>query len=180
MLRFHPVDLGRWPDLEKLFAGRGGPKNCWCMVWRAQGEEARRTDALSRKAALRKRVETGVPIGLLGYDGDEPVAWCSVAPRPTYRGLGGPEDPDVDPAAIWSIVCFFIRADHRGQGVFHQLLEAAIDLARRKGAQVVEAYPVEPDSPSYRFMGFVPNFAAAGFEDVGHAGTRRHVMRLRL
>jgi hypothetical protein len=42
---------------------------------------------------------------------------------------------------------------------------------------VIEAYPVDPDSPSYRFMGFVGVFAAAKFEEVGRAGRRRHVMR---
>ena len=181
MLRFHPVDHGRWADLEKLFAGKGGPKNCWCMVWRAEGEEARRTDGPSRKAGLRKRVEGGVPIGLLGYDGDEPVAWVSIAPRATYRNLGGPavaegEDPD----AVWSVACFYLRADHRGQGAFHEMLQAAIDHARKKGAKVLEAYPVQPDSPSYRFMGFVPSFEEAGFEACGNAGVRRHVMRLTL
>jgi hypothetical protein len=45
---------------------------------------------------------------------------------------------------------------------------------------VVEAYPVDADSPSYRFMGFVPVFAEAGFAEVGREGKRRHVMRLRL
>jgi hypothetical protein len=45
---------------------------------------------------------------------------------------------------------------------------------------VLEAYPVSPDSPSYRFMGFVPAFEARGFAPAGMAGTRRHVMRLAL
>ncbi len=61
-----------------------------------------------------------------------------------------------------------------------RLLAGAIDHARANGATVVEAYPVDPDSPSFRFMGFVPVFAEAGFRDLGMTGTRRHVMRLRL
>jgi hypothetical protein len=60
--------------------------------------------------------------------------------------------------------------------VTEQLIEAAADYAKRNGATVLEAYPVDPDSPSYRFMGFVPTFEAAGFEEIGRAGTRRHVM----
>ena len=43
---------------------------------------------------------------------------------------------------------------------------------------MVEAYPVDPDSPSYRFMGYVGSFEAMGFQAIGRAGTRRHVMRL--
>lgn len=45
---------------------------------------------------------------------------------------------------------------------------------------MVEAYPVDPESPSYRFMGFVEMFADAGFREVGMAGRRRHVMQLEL
>ena len=174
------VDEKRWDDLARLFEGRGGPKNCWCMVWRARGAEARRTDGRSRKAALRRRVHAGLPIGLLAYLSDEPVAWCSIAPRSTYRPLGGPEVVDGRPQDVWSIVCFFIVRRLRRQGVMERLLTAAVEHARARGAKVVEAYPVESDSPSYRFMGFVPAFAAAGFIEVGRAGTRRHVMRLRL
>ena len=53
-LVFHEVDRARWPDLERFFEARGGPKSCWCMVWRASGPEARRTDGPSRKAALAR------------------------------------------------------------------------------------------------------------------------------
>lgn len=78
---------------------------------------------------------------------------------------------------MWSIVCFFVRRDLRGQGLGPKLLKAAVAMARKHGARVVEAYPVDEDAPSYRFMGFVPMFADAGFAEVGRAGTRRHVMR---
>jgi hypothetical protein len=61
-----------------------------------------------------------------------------------------------------------------------RLIAAATDYARENGATVVEAYPVDPDAPSYRFMGFVPVFAEAGFAEIGRAGRRRHVMRLAL
>ena len=43
------------------------------------------------------------------------------------------------------------------------------------GIPVIE-FPVDPDSPSYRFMGFVRFFEAAGFREVGRAGSRRHVI----
>jgi hypothetical protein len=60
----------------------------------------------------------------------------------------------------------------------HRLIAAAVTYAKSEGATVVEAYPVAPDAPSYRFMGFTTTFLAAGFADVGMAGTRRHIMRL--
>ncbi len=117
----------------------------------------------------------GVPVGLLAYLDEEPVAWCSIVPRETYQRLGGPE---ADREGSWSIACFFVSRGLRRRGVMIQVIQAAVDHARARGATVVEAYPVDPDSPSYRFMGFVSAFAAAGLGEVGWAGSRRHVMRL--
>jgi GNAT superfamily N-acetyltransferase len=174
---FHEVDAERWPDLERLFEARGGPKSCWCMVWRARGAEARSTDGRSRKAALKRRVTAGVAIGILGYLDDEPVAWCSIAPRESYRTLGGRDERDAVPGSVWSLVCFFVPRRYRGAGVMRWLIGAAVETAKRHGATIVEAYPVDEDSPSYRFMGFVPVFAELGFSEFGHAGSRRHVMR---
>lgn len=175
---FRPVNSDNWADLENLLEARGGPKSCWCMVWRAVGAEARQSDGRSRKAALQTRVADGVPVGILGYVNGQPVAWCSIAPRQTYRSLGGPDDFENEPGAVWSLVCFFVKREWRGQGVTEQLLGEAIREARRRRAKIVEAYPVDPQSPSYRFMGFVDTFRKAGFKEIGKAGTRRHVMRL--
>jgi GNAT superfamily N-acetyltransferase len=175
-ITFRPVTAARWNDLEALFESRGGPKYCWCMAWRATSErhDMSRTQ---RKSALRSRVKDGIPIGILGYFKGEPVAWCSIAPRPTYRKLGGVEKPNENPDKVWSLVCFFVKREFRGIGVSERMLEAAIAYAKKKGAAVVEGYPVTKTSPSYRFMGFVPSFTAAGFKAAGRAGSRRHVMR---
>jgi GNAT superfamily N-acetyltransferase len=176
-LVFHAVNSDRWSDFERLFECRGSPKFCWCMVWRATPAEAKHKDGASRKAAIAARVSAGVPIGLLGYLTDEPVAWCSVAPRSTYRRLTNDSDTD---EGIWSIACFFLLRKLRGQGITKQIIKAAVEHARVNGATAVEAYPVDPDSPSYRFMGFTPVFEQAGFTEVGRAGKRRHIMRLHL
>jgi len=180
-LTFHVVDADRWGDFEALFESRGGPHNCWCMAWRPIAASIRGTPGPQRKAAfkqaMRKRVSEHTPIGILGYAGDEPVAWCSVAPRPTYRPLGGLKQDAGDPA-VWSIACFFVKRRFREKGVTADLLQAAVAHARAEGARVIEAYPVDPASPSYGFMGHVGLFERAGFERVGAAGTRRHVMRL--
>jgi len=78
------------------------------------------------------------------------------------------------------LACFFIRRDLRGQGLTKQIIEAAVQHAEKRGATVIEAYPVDPSSPSYRFMGYVQTFVSAGFYEVGRAGTRRHVLRREL
>jgi GNAT superfamily N-acetyltransferase len=174
-----PVTPARWPDLEALFESTGAPKYCWCMAWRATKEELKRTDGKSRKGFLKARVEAGTPVGLLAYAGKEPVAWCSVAPKSTFRKLDD-RDEGEDPSRVWSLVCFFVKKEWRGRGLTARLVEAAADLARKRKAVALEAYPVDEDSPSYRFMGFVPLFADRGFAEIGRAGSRRHVMRLDL
>jgi GNAT superfamily N-acetyltransferase len=126
---------------------------------------------------ITERVQNHVPIDILGYLDDKPVAWCSIALRATYRPLGGEAQTDDDSEQVWSLVCFFVSRVLRGQGVLKQLIQASVDHACKHGAKVVEAYPVDPDSPSYRFMGFKPSCEAAGFREVGRAGSRRYVMR---
>jgi GNAT superfamily N-acetyltransferase len=174
---FHEVDQDRWSDFERLFESKGGPKYCWCMAWRANAEGTKQTGDGSKKAMMAGRVAAGVPVGILGYLDGEPIAWCSVAPRSTHRRLVDDASPD---EGVWSITCFFVVRRLRGQGIVRRILDAAVEHARSRGATVVEAYPVAPDSPSYRFMGFVPVFEGAGFREVARAGSRRHVMRLQI
>lgn len=192
-LTFRSVTRDNWADFEALFESRGAPKNCWCMSWRGTTEERRefgkaagakeggraKTSAL-RKAAMKRRIDAGTPVGLLAFADDRPIAWCSVAPRLTYRKLGGPDDFADEPEAVWSVVCFFITRDWRGKGVTRRLIAAASAYAKAHGGKLLEAYPVDADSPTYRFMGLKPTFADAGFEELGPAGSRRTVMRREL
>ena len=173
-LLVHEVTPERWDDFERLFETKGSPKYCWCMAWRSTVEESKGSDSAHRKAAMAACVKKGTPVGLLDYFQGQPVAWCSVAPRSTYRRLVSDGSSD---EGIWSIVCFFLLKEYRGSGVTKRMLAAAIKHARTHGAKVVEAYPVDEDSPSYRFMGLVNMFEEAGFRKVGREGSRRHVMQ---
>lgn len=173
--QFRAVSPENWDDMAALFEGRGGPRQCWCMMWRSDADgAAARPDPADRRAAMERLVAARQQVGLLGYDQGIPVAWVSLAPRPLFGKSLSPTDPD---SGLWSLTCFFIRADRRKQAGFAALLAAAEDFARQQGATAIEAYPVAPDSPSYRFSGFVPNFERAGFAKIGTAGSRRHVLR---
>jgi GNAT superfamily N-acetyltransferase len=172
---FRAVTPETWADMEALFDGRGGPRHCWCMVWRSDidGASALQT-APDRKAAMERLVQAERPVGILGYDRGTPVAWCSIAPRPLFgKGLSNTKPNP----GLWSLTCFFIRADHRKQCGFAALLAAAEAHAAKEGATAIEAYPVDPDSPSYRFSGFRPSFEAAGYIEIGRVGTRRYMVR---
>lgn len=169
-----PVTRSTWPDFEALFESKGAPHYCWCMAWRPMPDRVG-ADNAARKRALHERVMKRTPIGLVGYVGGEPVAWCSVAPRETFVKLS--DDQDDAEEGVWSVVCFFIKRDHRKSGLSRRMLDEAVKFAKARGARVVEGYPVSPQSPSYRFMGFVSLFKERGFKPVGRAGSRRHVMR---
>jgi GNAT superfamily N-acetyltransferase len=177
-LVIRPVTSENWADFEKLFESRGGPKSCWCTVWRTvqDGQDSERP-ATAKKREMERRISEGEPVGLLGYVGAEPVAWCSIAPRDTYRATLSDPMPGDEKHTIWSLVCFFVSRPYRGQGVLQRLIAAAEAHAASHGATLLEGYPVDEDSPSYRFGGFLPAFEQARYSRVGKKGARRHVVR---
>ena len=148
------------------------------MAWRASSDELKGAKGPERKEQMLGRIDRKVPVGLIGYLDGVPTAWVSVAPRDTFRGLGGPQAQAGE--KIYSLTCMFVPRTLRGQGFGHELIQAAIAYARKRGATVLEAYPVDPESPSYRHMGFLAAFETAGFTEVGREGSRRHVVRLTL
>ncbi len=182
-LTFRAVEASSWADFERLFESRGGPSYCWCMPYRATPDENRRLDRETRKAGMRARVMAGVPVGLLAYAGGESIGWCSIAPRSTFprpNTSAVPGAARADDASVWSLTCFFVLRRFRSRGLASRLLRAAIDYAREQGASAVEAYPVDPDSPSYRYGGLRPMFEAVGARELGPLGRRRHVVRIEL
>lgn len=172
-LTFRPITTQNWPDFEALMQARGSPHNCWCTAWIDVAKGAKKPE---KKAAMQARIEADVPVGLLAYLDGAAIGWCAIAPRETYRKLGGDETKQ----RVWSVVCFFIQRAYRGQGYSKVLLKEAVDYAAKQGAEFVEGYPVAKESPSYRFMGFVPLFEGADFEFVKPAGARRNVMLKKL
>jgi GNAT superfamily N-acetyltransferase len=131
------------------------------MVWRVRvGGKA------AKRAVMEARVLGGKPVEILAYADGEPVAWCFVLPRETYRKLGGEEY--LERTNVWTVVCFLAQRKRRGRGITHLLLEGEVE------ADVMEARSVDPESPSYDFMGRVPAFVVAGLEEVvgwGRVGT---------
>ena len=119
------------------------------MVWRATVVEARHPDGRSRKQAMKRRIDAGTPVGLLGHLDGVPVAWCSIAPRSTYRaGLGSVREDDAK-ENVWSLACFFVKREYRGKGAFRALLDAARAHAKahrwrwliKDSERVVRAHP---------------------------------------
>jgi len=175
-LAFHPVTPERWGDLEKLFGVRGASGGCWCMWWRLPRAQFNQQVGQKNKETLKAMVDSGEPPGLLAYAGDEPIAWCSVAPREAFPALERSRIlKRVDDEPVWSIVCFFVAKPYRRQGVMAAVLAAAVEYARAHGARIVEGYPVEPTKALSGYSGYtgvVSAFRKAGFVEVLRRGAR--------
>jgi GNAT superfamily N-acetyltransferase len=160
----------------------GSVKDCWCMFFRQSPQELRTNWGDGNRKALRRLVSAGEEPGLVAYLDGAPVGWCSVAPRGQYSRLDrSPVSKPVDDAPVWSLVCLYVRRDQRGNGVAHALVDAALDHAARRGATLVEAYPIDdtvrPVPADRAYHGVVSLLAEHGFEEVARRSPDRPVMR---
>jgi ribosomal protein S18 acetylase RimI-like enzyme len=156
------------------------------MFYRRSGSSAPlpkgMTHPRANRADLKALVEAGPPPGLLGYRGKVPVGWVSLGPREDYAKLRrSPVMKAVDEAPVWSIVCFVVPSEHRGQGVARALLDGAIAYARKRGATLLEAYPVDAPGRSHddaMWFGAKSMYDDAGFVEVARRKPRRPIVRI--
>lgn len=184
-----PLTRERWPDLEAIFNARGCSvaRGCWCMFYRRSGDSAPPaglTRAQRNRADLRALARSDPPPGLVGYRDKVPVGWISLGPREDFRKLErSPVMKPVDDRPVWSIVCFVVPSEFRGQGVARALLEGAIAWARKRGVTLLEAYPVDKrgrGSDDSLWFGVKSMYDDAGFEEVARRRPARPVVRLNL
>ena len=188
-LTIRPLTRERWPDLETLFASKGLsiPRHCWCMYYRKSGSgtplPARTTRAQANRAELKALVDAGEPPGLIAYRGRVPVGWVSLGPREAYARLArSPVMKPVDELPVWSIVCFVVPPENRGQGIGRALLAGAIAYAKKRRVRLLEAYPVDKrdrSSADAMWFGAKSMYDAAGFEEVARRRPHRPVVRIR-
>jgi GNAT superfamily N-acetyltransferase len=188
-LAFKPLTTENWDDLVELFEGHGNPGYCWCTFWRLSSRAYAEHVSSERREVLHRSVRSSTACGMLAYRDRTVIGWCSIAPRQTYERLNRSRTlPRIDERNTWSLVCFYINKQEQGQGLSSELLKAAVEYAASRDAEVVEAYPVDPEwdqdgnwhpAKSYRFMGYRSTFEKAGFQDVTPEGGRRTIMRLR-
>lgn len=158
------------------------------MAYRCSGPWQNHADGSSRaqtnRAGLKALVHSGNPPGLLAYHADTPVGWVSLAPRTEYMKLQrSPVMKPVDDKPVWSIICFVVPSEYRGQGVARNLLRDAIEFARKHGATLIEAYPVDKPERSKdtdMWFGAKSMYDRAGFREVARRKPARPIVRLKI
>ncbi|MDR3764661.1 MAG: GNAT family N-acetyltransferase [Acidobacteriota bacterium] len=176
-----PLTPATWSDFEALFGARGACGGCWCMTWRLAPKEFKANGNAGNKAAMRALVNAGEEPGVLLYREGRAVAWCAVAPREKYVRLENSRVlAPLDGKPVWSVSCFFVDRAWRGQGLTVEVLNAAVEFARGKGAKIVEGYPQEVKKklpPPFVWTGILPTFVASQFEEAGRRSPHRPIMR---
>lgn len=181
-----PLTPDRWDDLVDLFGReRGANSGCWCMWWRMPRAEWQAVPRDGKRARFRELVEAGPPPGILAYEASTAIGWCAIGPRATLpqmnRSRVAAALDGID--GVWAVNCFYIRTGHRGQSLMRRLLDGAVAFAKKGGAAVVEACPIETDRKliwGEGFVGIASVFRDAGFEEVARRSPTRPLMRIEL
>lgn len=73
-VKYKPVDNSNRTHLEKLFESKGGPHNCWCMVWRNMNEGTDQSNKTDKKESLKSYVANQTLVGIVCYDNSAVIA----------------------------------------------------------------------------------------------------------
>jgi GNAT superfamily N-acetyltransferase len=157
------------------------------MSWRLARAAFNQGKGDANRSAMRALAEQGqqpgnnVP-GILLYKDDSAIGWCSVAPRAEFVALERSRVwQPVDGNPVWSISCFFVAKGHRNQGMSMELLRAAVEFARSRGARIVEGYPQEVEGDQlpapFVWTGLASAYRKAGFREVLRRSEKKPIMR---
>ena len=172
-----------WPQLEALFGKHGACGGCWCQWWRMAGvEHWKDVQGEVAHSRLCRQVEEGHAHGILAYDGDEAVGWCSFESRASLPRLERlPRFKGRPAEGVWFVGCFFIQRGWRRRGLAELLLKHAIRAIESKGARAVEAVPTathgRPQADAFLFTGTYGMFERLGFHTTMDARGKTTVMR---
>jgi len=184
-MEVRPVTSETWDDFLAVMGPKGGDAGCFCMYYRQTGAEFDESKGDANKALMKGIVDSGVAPGLIGFRDGVPVGWVAVGPRDWYGKLGRSRvAKPLDDREAWSVTCFVIPKEYRGQGVATALLGKAVEFAQSQGITVIEGYPVEPRKGKmpdfWVWMGLASMFKDCGFVEVARRSETRPFMRKEL
>jgi GNAT superfamily N-acetyltransferase len=177
-------------DLAVLFEAQRNTRHCWCTAFCVSGAQfaAGWFAGGNRRRFERMAAASTTPMGVLASMQGSPVGWCACGPRSRYTAAidgrssllrGRPREED---HSVWLVACVFVAAAHRGHGVSHALVRAAVDLAHQEGALAIEGWPLAASAArsADAFLGREEVFQAVGFSCVERPTPQRAVMRVDL
>ncbi|MEV7611289.1 GNAT family N-acetyltransferase [Microbacterium sp. NPDC089320] len=180
----------RWDDVQHALTGGGDGASCQCIWPMLSNKEWNETTTPQRTEMLREEIQEGPPPGLIAYIDGEAAGWIRVGPRTTQRRvprtrmIAAASTEPFEDDSVWAVTCFVVRREHRGSGITLELLRAAVDVARRSGARLIEGYPVDARGEKKRtndlFHGTLTTFLAAGFEERAEMKPGRILVALEL
>jgi GNAT superfamily N-acetyltransferase len=185
-LTFKRLSPETWDAFAELFGEKGACAGCWCMFWRIPRKQFDSNKSAGNKKLMKALVTKGAMPGIIAFDGKTAVGWCAFAPRSEYTRLANSRIlKPIDETEVWSVSCFFIDPNYRGEGVATALLKASVKEAKKMGARVLEGYPVEPKGgkrypPAFAWHGVPAIFRSAGFTEAARRSETRPIMRLEL
>ena len=152
------------------------------MAWRLKNSDFQKQKGEDNKNSIRKIIYSNEEPGILAYYENMAVGWCAVAPREKYIRLEKSKVLQrIDDKPVRSVSCFFVAKEFRRKGVSTELLKAAIEFCKSKGAKIIEAYPVVPYSEnipaSFAWTGIPSAFEKAGFKEAARRSRTRPIMR---
>jgi GNAT superfamily N-acetyltransferase len=181
-LCWKPLTARTWRDFERLAGPKGLCAGCWCMLWRVFAKEFQGGKGTTNKARMKRLARGKRAPGILVYADRNPVAWCSVAPRADFVRLENSKVlAPVDNEPVWSLTCFYVAPRFRRKGLAPFIIRAAGAFAKKGGAKVLEAYPVDtggkPYAASFAWTGFASSFRKCGFRQAAKRSPTRPIMR---
>lgn len=180
----------RWDDVQHALTGGGDGASCQCIWPMLSNQDWSETTTPQRTEMLRDEIADGPPPGLIAYVDGEAAGWIRIGPRslqariPRTRMIAAATAEPFDDESVWAVTCFVVRREHRGAGLNHELLRAAVDFARASGARLIEGYPVDTRGEKKRtndlFHGTLGTFLAAGFAEQTEMKPGRTLVALEL
>lgn len=189
MISYKKLRPAMWSAFEELFGARGACGGCWCMWWRVErgGKLWDETKGKRAKTSMKRLVSSGKAMGIIAFDGKQPVGWCSFGPRADFPRIETVKAYRRDDATgVWCINCFFIARTHRGQGIARGLIRAAVAAMNRRGVRTIEGYPVTKTrdgralSAAFSWTGPLVIFEELGFTEVQRFSPTKPLVRLEL
>lgn len=189
-ITIEPATSDRFDDVQHAFDGGGDGRGCQCQWFTLTNAEWNRTDQPQRRELFQQEIAAGPPPGFVAYVDGEAAGWVRVGPRTLHRrirrtrAIAAATAEPLDDESVWTVSCFVVRKEHRNKGLNAALLKEAVDYARKSGARMIEAYPIDGSSGKHPvndlYHGLLSTFENAGFREVARQKPDRPIVTLDL